>query len=177
MEPTNTQTTGGQQGGNGAANNKPLYIAAAIIIPVVAAGYFLFGKSNEAVAPTTDDTNTANGNTNGTSEEAGPTGDTIASVYKDGTYEVKGNYVSPAGPEEFPISFTIASGVIVDTSMTVNSENPGSVNFQTQFMNGYKDQVIGKNIDEVSITKVSGSSLTPKGFNDAIADLKVQAKS
>ena len=37
--------------------------------------------------------------------------------------------------------------------------------------------VVGKNIDEVAITKVAGSSLTPKGFTDALEKIKADAKS
>jgi hypothetical protein len=36
--------------------------------------------------------------------------------------------------------------------------------------------VVGKNIDEVNLGKVSGSSLTPIGFNNAIEDIRSQAK-
>jgi hypothetical protein len=41
----------------------------------------------------------------------------------------------------------------------------------------YKQYVVGKKIDEVQLTKVSGSSLTPQGFNDALAKIKAEAKS
>ena len=36
--------------------------------------------------------------------------------------------------------------------------------------------VIGKDIDEVNLTKVSSSSLTPKGFMDALKQIEVEAK-
>lgn len=173
MEP-NTQNTNPT---NPQSSNKSLVVTTAILIPVIAAGYLLFGKSNNAVAPTStsDDENTAIDDTSTPADETmAPATD---SKYKDGTYSVKGNYTSPAGPEEFPVTITLASDIIVDASIEVNSENAGSKNFQTQFKDNFKEFVISKNIDEVNLSKVSGSSLTPKGFNDALAKVKTQAKS
>lgn len=173
MEPNTTP-----QNTNNTNSNKPFYITAAILIPVAIAGYLLFGKSNEAVAPTTTTPNPTDSATEGTPEATPAEGDTSTnSKYKDGTYSVKGVYTSPAGPEEFPVTITLAGDKITDATMTVNSENKGSVNFQTQFKDNFKEFVIGKNIDEVVLTKVSGSSLTPKGFNDALAKVKTEAKS
>jgi 23S rRNA (uracil1939-C5)-methyltransferase len=37
-------------------------------------------------------------------------------------------------------------------------------------------QVVGKNIEELNLTVVNGSSLTPKGFMDALAKIKVDAQ-
>jgi len=37
--------------------------------------------------------------------------------------------------------------------------------------------VIGKNIADVQLSRVSGSSLTPEGFNNALATIKSQAQS
>lgn len=54
--------------------------------------------------------------------------------------------------------------------------DPNSKRFQGEFADGYKAQVIGKPIAEVFLTKVSGSSLTPKGFNDAVEKIKSEAK-
>lgn len=51
-----------------------------------------------------------------------------------------------------------------------------SARFQDLFAQNYKPLVIGKNIDEVQLGKVSGSSLTPMGFNDALAKIKTQAQ-
>jgi hypothetical protein len=37
--------------------------------------------------------------------------------------------------------------------------------------------VVGKNISELQLTKVSGSSLTPQGFMDALEKIKAEAQS
>jgi hypothetical protein len=46
---------------------------------------------------------------------------------------------------------------------------------QTDFAANYKTQVIGKKIEGLELSKISGSSLTPKGFNDALEKIRSQA--
>ncbi len=97
-------------------------------------------------------------------------------VYKNGTYSADGEYRSPAGAESITVSLTLVNDVITDATVTPHATNKRSIQMQDAFISGFKQLVVGKNIDEVTLDKVSGSSLTPKGFNDAIAKIKVQAK-
>jgi hypothetical protein len=117
------------------------------------------------------------GNAAGTSEEAQPSAAAQESAYKDGTYTVVGNYTSPGGQEELGVTLTLASGVVVDSQVEVKATRPISKERQTDFANNYESEVVGKNIDEISLGKVSGSSLSPKGFNDAVEKVKSQAQS
>ncbi len=100
----------------------------------------------------------------------------VASMYKDGNYDATGSYVSPGGEEEIEVKVTLKDDVITDATAISKATRPESKNYQGQFVDGFKAQVIGKNINEVNLTKVSGSSLTPKGFNDAISKIKAEAK-
>lgn len=99
------------------------------------------------------------------------------SVYADGIYEVVGAYTSPAGPEELGVTVTVANNLISDVEVEVKATNAVSKKMQTDFADNYKVQVVGKSLDEVNLTKVSGSSLTPKGFNDALQKIKIEAAS
>jgi len=113
-----------------------------------------------------------------TTQEAGPTlADQEASAYKDGTYNAVGNYTSPGGQEELGVTLTVASGVVVDSTVEVLATRPMSKTRQTDFSEHYKDMVVGKSIDEITLGKVSGSSLSPKGFNDAVEKIKAEAQS
>jgi hypothetical protein len=112
-----------------------------------------------------------------TQEEANLVAQASVSTYKDGTYTVVGNYISPGGPESVEVTLTLASDVVVDASVVAQATRPASVNWQGAFIGGYKEYVIGKNIDEITVDKVSGSSLTPKGFNDAVVKIKAEATS
>lgn len=96
--------------------------------------------------------------------------------YKDGTYTADGNYTSPAGQEEVGVTLTLANGVVTDASFEGKATNPGSKMMQGKFSEGYKAMVVGKSIDEISLGVVNGSSLAPKGFMDAVAKIKAEAK-
>ena len=96
--------------------------------------------------------------------------------YKDGTYTVVGNYVSPGGPREIDVTITLNDDIITDSVFVGKATDATSKRFQGEFSDNYKTMVIGKNIDEVSLTKVSGSSLIPKGFMDAVEKIKAEAQ-
>lgn len=107
------------------------------------------------------------------------TTDTIPVViqsYKDGTYSSIGTYTSPAGKEEVGVSLTLRDNVITSVTFTPKATNEVSIKLQGMFSSGYKELVVGKDINTVKLDKVSGSSLTPKGFNDAIEKIKLQAQ-
>ncbi|WP_447589312.1 hypothetical protein [Microbacterium lacticum] len=43
-------------------------------------------------------------------------------------------------------------------------------------MGGIAGEVVGKDIDDVSVSRVAGSSLTSGGFNDALETIKADAR-
>lgn len=97
--------------------------------------------------------------------------------YKDGTYTATGTYVSPGGPESIEVTLTLKDDIITSAEVVSKAVLPTSKNFQGKFISGYKAVVVGKNIESLALDKVSGSSLTPKGFNDAVLKIKAQAQS
>jgi uncharacterized protein with FMN-binding domain len=105
----------------------------------------------------------------------GDDGDEAVSKYKDGTYTSAGAYKSPAGPESVEVTLVIRNDIIMDATVVGKAKNDISIKMQNAFIEGYKTLVIGKNIDSIKVDKVSGSSLTPKGFNAAVELIKTQA--
>ena len=99
------------------------------------------------------------------------------SSYKDGIYTTVGDYRSPAGPEAITVKLTLKDGKIVDSVVTGSSNESVSQKFIDGFAKNHKALVVGKSIDEVKLGVVSGSSLTPKGFNAAIEQIKKEAQS
>lgn len=156
--------------------SKPFALSALILLPLILIGYFVFGKKAPETtdAPKTD--TPVNPNEAVDTTDATNTPATVAS-YKDGTYTARGAYASPAGPEEYPVSITLKNGVITAVKITASSQNEVSTKFQTEFAKNVQTVVIGKSINDVKLDKVSGSSLTPKGFNDAVEKIKAQARS
>lgn len=101
---------------------------------------------------------------------------TDASPYKDGTYTATGSYQTPENVEQVSVTLTLKGGVVTDATVTGNPRAPESRRFQSQFISNFKSFVIGKNIDTLSLSHVSGSSLTSGGFNNAAAKIKTQAQ-
>lgn len=96
--------------------------------------------------------------------------------YKDGTYSATGNYQTPGGRESIDVTVTLSSGAITDATVEQNARGGEAEEYQNKFVSSFKSQVVGKKIDEVSLSRVAGSSLTPNGFNSAIKDIANQAK-
>jgi uncharacterized protein with FMN-binding domain len=112
-----------------------------------------------------------------TETPAAATGSSAGSAagYKDGTYSADGNYKSPNGTETVGVQLTLASGTVSAVEITEHPSNPNTRKFQGQFAGGIADQVVGKSLDEISVSKVAGSSLTSGGFNQAVEAIKAQA--
>ncbi len=111
-----------------------------------------------------------------TPSSANPTpADNPKSKYKNGTYTAVGSYNSPAGSESINVSVTISNDVITGTSATPLAQDGRSMRYEEMFISGYKQYVVGKSVDSVTLDYISGSSLTPIGFNDALAQIKSKA--
>ena len=97
-------------------------------------------------------------------------------VYKNGTYTADGSYMTPEGNVSINVTVTLANDIITDANVTSVSGDRTSVRYQNKFISGYKQYVVGQNIANVNLSRVSGSSLTPVGFNNALAQIKSKAK-
>jgi len=145
------------------ANNKKtltigIVIVLLVIIVTVSAAYFQqAAKPNESVVSESQS-------------------ESLASPYRNGVYKVNGDYISPGGAEQIGVTIKLENGIIKESEVEVLATRETSVEMQNDFKDNFKPMVIGKSIDEVELSKVSGSSLTPLGFNDALDKIKNQAK-
>ncbi len=97
--------------------------------------------------------------------------------YQAGTYEADGDYQTPETMTHITVSMTIDdAGTVEAVEVTPGAEIGNSLIFQTKFADGIADEVVGKNLDDLEVTKVAGSSLSSGGFNVAIAMIKAQAE-
>jgi uncharacterized protein with FMN-binding domain len=159
------------------SGNRNIFItiaAVAVILVLVVGGYVLLQNKSTAPAAQESQNNTAPTNDNGASTD---TNGSTGATYKDGTYTAEGDYITHGGPESISVTLTLKGGVIDSVDVKSEAKDAMSEQMQGMFISGYKPMVEGKNIDEVNLTKVSGSSLTPIGFNDALGKIKTQAKS
>jgi uncharacterized protein with FMN-binding domain len=161
-ESNNSNTQGGNK------NMLMVAIAAIIIILAVAGGGYVLSKNRAQNTVQTPQDNTAN--------ETTPETNDVGASYNDGTYTADGTYSYHSGTETIGVTITLANGIIEDAEVVSKAKAPTSKEKQADFIANYKPMVVGKNIDELNLGKVSGSSLTPIGFNNAIEDIRSQAK-
>ena len=106
---------------------------------------------------------------------ASATGTTGDSTYADGTYTAEGAYATPESVETISVTVTLECDVITSVEVTGDPQKPESVEYQSRFIGGIADAVVGEDIDQISVSRVAGSSLTSGGFNEAIEAIKAEA--
>jgi hypothetical protein len=100
----------------------------------------------------------------------------VSSAYKDGTYMATGKYNSPGGPQSIVVSLTVANSAVTDANVEPKATGGVAQIYQSYFVDGYKQYVVGKKLNDIRVSRVSSSSLNSKGFNDALKQIEMQAK-
>ena len=104
-----------------------------------------------------------------------PSSVAVHQEYKNGMFSAAGEYQAPSGKEEINVSLTLRNGVITDATYAGTAMQGRSKMMQEAFGAGYKQLVVGKSIDSLSLDVVNGSSLTPMGFMDAVKKIRMEA--
>jgi uncharacterized protein with FMN-binding domain len=102
-------------------------------------------------------------------------GSASGATYKDGTFTEQGTYSSPGGQEVISVRLEIASDTVKDVEVKTVKADPTATQYEAMFIKGIQGEVVGKKVDDLKVTHVSGSSLTSKGFDDALAKIKSDA--
>ena len=115
-------------------------------------------------------------------------GSSSSGGYADGTYTAEGSYATPESVETVTVTLTIADDTVTDVEVTGDPQARESEQYQSQFIGGIiwtytigsfcggiTDEVVGKSLDDVSVSRVSGSSLTSGGFMQAVELIKAEA--
>lgn len=105
---------------------------------------------------------------------ADATSDTSAS-YTDGDYTAEGSYISPAGEQSVKVQLTLTDDIVTAVTVTPEADDPQAKGFQEKFAGGIADEIVGKDIDTLHVSRVAGSSLTSGGFAKAIESIKAEA--
>ncbi len=93
------------------------------------------------------------------------------------TTAASGSYQTPETVETISVTLTLDNDVITEVNVIGDPQARETQQYQGQFIGGISDVVVGKNIDEISVSRVAGSSLTSKGFNSAVDKIKSEASS
>lgn len=102
---------------------------------------------------------------------------TLATIYQNGSFAATGQYNTPGGRESLEVTLNIKEDSI--DSYSLKGAGSGTSKLYTEFFKeGIEGVIKGKKIDNISPgdTIVNGSSLTGKGFIEALNNIKNQAK-
>lgn len=145
--------------------SRPVRLGSAVL--GVAGALTLAGCAATGTTDTGSDAGTGSGSDSGSSD--------TSAAYADGTYTAEGSYATPETVEQISVTVTLADDVITAVEVTGDPQAPETEQYQGAFISGIEAEVVGKDIDEISVSRVSGSSLTSAGFNDAIDAIKAEA--
>lgn len=110
-------------------------------------------------------------------EEPAPAAEETQSIYQDGVFNAQGNYFNPNGAASISVSLTLDNDVVTSLIVTPHATDETSIKFQNAVKDSASGLVVGKKLNEIgAFSKISTSSLTPNGFNQAIASIKASAK-
>lgn len=126
-------------------------------------------------APTASQAETPSTGTTPPSSSNDTSADAGSGAYADGTYTAEGTYATPESVETISVTVTLQDDVITDVEVTGNPQKRESEEYQSKFIGGIADAVVGQSIDDIQVSRVAGSSLTSGGFNDAIETIKSEA--
>lgn len=147
--------------------SRPVRVGVALV--GVAGALSLAGCGAASTAADTGSTQTDAG-----TADAG-SGSSSSGGYADGTYTAEGSYATPESVETVTVTLTIADDIVTDVEVTGDPQARESEQYQSQFIGGISDEVVGKSLDDVSVSRVSGSSLTSGGFMQAVELIKSEA--
>lgn len=98
-----------------------------------------------------------------------------SSDYADGSYTTSVTYKTPERDEySMDVTLTIANDKVIDSNIVYGQKAIKDSNVK-RFNSAYEAQVIGKDMDTISLSRVGGASLTTKAFNNALAKIKLDA--
>jgi len=139
---------------------RPLRLGAAL---VGVAGTVALAGCGAATGSTSADTSSDGGSSSG------------GVSYADGTYTATGSYVTPESVETIEVTLTLESGEISAVEIQGDPQTAETVQYQSRFIGGIEDEVVGVALDDIQVDRVAGSSLTSGGFNEAVEAIKDEA--
>lgn len=140
------------------------------------AGLGLLTLAGCALQPADADpaTVTSGSDTSGSATSESPAAEST-SVYADGTYVAEASYAAPSGVETVTVSITLADDAVTTVTTSSDSVDHEAREFQEKFASGISAEVVGRDIAGLSVSRVSGSSLTSNGFNAALEQIRSEA--
>jgi hypothetical protein len=157
------------------------YLIVVVILVLGAVGFTLLQSQDNSPAiepvPVTQETVTPPQTPVETTPETQVVSDPVLdTVYTDGTYTTEVTYQTPArSTYGVGVSLTLKNDIVTDATVTYSQGAEKDPNAK-RFEDAYKTEVIGKKLDEISLSRVGGASLTTGAFNKALIAIKTDAR-
>lgn len=146
------------------------------ILGILVAGTALKNVQGTTQRPdTTIHPSTAESSNN--SSGPGNSSSTTASSFKDGTYSASVNYIAHRHNESIQVTLKIKDNIISSSELEQSMSDRESQQYQTEFEQLYKSRVVGKKLDQVSISRIAGASDTSEAFMTAVRQIQNKAQS
>jgi hypothetical protein len=92
------------------------------------------------------------------------------------TYTARGEYQTPARIEHIiDVTLTLEGDIVTGADIIYDEGSGFSNSHQERFDSGYRAQVIGKSLDQISLSRVGGASITSRSFNEVVTAIEAQA--
>src|SRR3989344_1271792 len=75
---------------------------------------------------------------------------------------------------EIDVTLTVEGGIVTDANVVYDNGEGFSNPNQERFDGAYKAEVIGKPLNDISLSRVGGASLTSNAFNEALEIIRTQ---
>lgn len=96
-------------------------------------------------------------------------------AYKNGTYNSSVTYRVPSGRSyTIDVALTLSNDIVTASNLHFDSLGVNDGNTQN-FVSAYKSYVVGQTLNQISLSRVGGSSITSRSFNQAVEAIKKQA--
>lgn len=99
----------------------------------------------------------------------------LATRYRDGEYTATGWYGSL--PSHHDVTLTVEDDTVMAVEITTPAEDETSLGYQQRFATALPEAIVGRNLDDLAVDRLAGSSGCSEGFMNALAKIKYDAAS
>ena len=97
---------------------------------------------------------------------------TPTTVSQTKTYTTEETYFVSNKKYTIDVTLDVKDGTVTNSDVIYGNKETGYQHpLQERFDGAYKTQVVGKKLDNISLSRVGGASLTSKAFNEAVANI------
>lgn len=152
------------------------YIIGIIVVVLVAVGFAMMKSDSVDEAPVATEVESSLPVPGNDAEEMVVTDETgeveaVDTAVPDGAHTTSVTYLTPA-KNEYRLEITLITENDVITDATIVYSQGAEVDPNAQrFEGAYQEEIIGKQIDELDLSRVGGASLTTGAFNEAVDNI------